>query len=182
MAKIISWLQSKLQKDFGVLVSLIIHSHFIDFSKLKKSAAKCFLVILMAASTVACSYFILPDAQIKLVPDAMPTDYRKIVSRGVPEKMTRDAQVSELRKTSGGAQPGDWMACVKSNTSPNTGFFAVFIEDGKVKDFRRSIGIDQCESAMYSPLPPAPHSTQETNPPRKRNKVDSTSRPPNSAN
>ena len=54
-------------------------------------------------------------------------------------------------------------------TNPYTGFFAVFIADEKVKDFRRSIGIDQCESAMYSLLP-SPPAVQENNKPGKRKK------------
>ena len=83
--------------------------------------------------------------------------------------MTKGAQVSELRKTSG-PQPGDWMACVKSNTNPYIGFFAVFIADEKVKDFRRSIGIDQCESAAYSLLPSPPPPVQENNKSGKRKK------------
>jgi hypothetical protein len=55
------------------------------------------------------------------------------------------------------AQPGDWFACLKSDNKSNNGLFAVFIENGKVVDFRHSVGIDYCESAVYSPLaPPAP--------------------------
>jgi len=82
--------------------------------------------------------------------------------------MTAAAQVSELQKTIGG-QSGDWFACVKSDTTPYVGFFAVFIENGKVVDFRRSVAIDQCESATYSPL--APTVVQEKKMPPKRKKA-----------
>ncbi len=82
--------------------------------------------------------------------------------------MTNGAQVSELRKTIGGGQSGDWIACVKSDTNLFIGFFAVFIESEKVVDFRRAVGIDRCEAAIYSPLPPPV--VQKKTPP-KRNKV-----------
>ena len=169
-------LQSRQLNGFEVLVSLNTPFHSVHFSKLNKSVKKCFLVVLIAALTAACSSISRTAA-----PVATPIEYYKIVSQGAPAPMTKGAQISELRKTSG-AQSGDWMACVKSDTTPYIGFFAVFIEDGKVKDFRRSIGIDQCESAMYSLLPSPPPPVQKKNKPGKRNKVDSTLRPSNSAN
>jgi hypothetical protein len=140
----------------------------IYFSKLNSSAKKRFLAILIATLTAACSA-ILPNEQNTAALIATPDDYRKIISEGTPAPMAKGAQVSELRKTSG-PQLGDWMACVKSDTTPYIGFFAVFIEDRKVKDFRRSIGIDRCEFAMYSPLPPATPPAQEKDKPRKHKK------------
>jgi hypothetical protein len=180
VTEIIRRLQIKLLKDFVVSVRLITLFRYVDSLKLNGSAKKCLLAILMATLTAACSSLLF-KGEVTPAPIAMPTDYRMIVSKGAPAQMTKKAEVSELRESSG-AQFGDWMTCVKSDTSPYIGFFAVFIQDGKVKGFRRSIGIDQCESAMYSPLPPAAFSTQETNESRKRNKVDSSSRPSKSAN
>jgi hypothetical protein len=155
-------------------------AYHVDLSTQNRSAKNCFLIILIATLTTACSS-IISGTQIAAEPTAAPSDYRGIIREGVPAPMTKRAQVSELHKTSGG-QPGDWMACIKSDTIPYVGFFAVFIEYGKVKDFRRSIGIDQCESAMYSPLPPAAPPAQEKDKPRKHNKIDSTLRPSHSAN
>jgi hypothetical protein len=97
-----------------------------------------------------------------------PADYRKIIGAGVPAPMMNGAQVSELRKTVGGGQSGDWIACVKSDAKPYIGFFAVFIENEKVVDSRRAVGIDRCEAAIYSPLPPPV--VQKKTPP-KRNKI-----------
>ena len=133
------------------------------------------LVVLLAALTSACSG-VLPSTQLTtastpppVAPLATPpADYRKIIRAGVPAPMTNGAQVSELRKTIGGGQSGDWIACVKSDTKPFIGFFAVFIENEKVVDFRRAVGIDRCEAAIYSPLPPPV--VQKKTPP-KRNKV-----------
>jgi hypothetical protein len=133
------------------------------------------LVVLFAALTSACSG-ILPSTQLTTAstpPPAAPlatppADYRKIIRAGVPAPMTNGAQVSELRKTIGGGQSGDWIACVKSDAKPYIGFFAVFIENEKVVDFRRAVGIDRCEAAIYSPLPP-PVVQKKT--PAKRHKI-----------
>jgi hypothetical protein len=142
-----------------------------------------FLFIMFAALTAACSS-ILPDgtAQIAAAPVGPPADYRKLIRTGVPNTLTNGAQVSELRKTVG-PEPGDWMACLKSEikqsdtkqgettpaeTKANIAFIAVFIEGETVKDFRRSVVIDQCESAEYAPLnPPIPPATVKK-PPLKR--------------
>jgi hypothetical protein len=122
---------------------------------------------LLAALTSACSG-VLPSRQLATASTTPPADYGKIIRAGVPAPMTNGAQASELRKTIGGGQSGDWIACVKSDTKPYIGFFAVFIENEKVVDFRRAVGIDRCEAAIYSPLPP-PVVQKKTSP--KRNKI-----------
>jgi hypothetical protein len=140
-----------------------------------RSAKKRRAAILLAALTSACSG-VLPSTQLttaSTTPPATPlatppADYRKIIGAGVPAPMMNGAQVSELRKTVGGGQSGDWIACVKSDAKPYIGFFAVFIENEKVVDFRRAVGIDRCEAAIYSPLPPPV--VQKKTPP-KRNKI-----------
>ncbi|HEY1474449.1 MAG TPA: hypothetical protein VGF53_10230 [Pseudolabrys sp.] len=131
------------------------------------SAGKFFPAILLAALTSACSG-VLSGAQLTTMPATPPADYRKIISTGAPAPMTAGAQVSELRQTSG-SQSGDWFACVKSDTAPYVGFFAVFIENEKVVDFRRSVATDRCEAASYSPL--APPVVQEKKTPPKRKKA-----------
>lgn len=113
------------------------------------------LAILLAGLTAACSGT-LPSTQITSASAVPPDDYRKIISSGIPATIAKQAQVSELQKTVG-AQLGDWVACLKSDNKPNDGLFAIFIENGKIVDFRRSVVTDHCESAIYSPLaPPAP--------------------------
>ena len=179
LADIISGCTAGISKR-RVLVRSMAPFHHVRFLALNRNAKNCFSAILIATLTNACSA-IMGGTQITAEPIAAPPDYRGIIRDGAPAPMTKGAQVSELHKTSGG-QPGDWMACVKSDTIPYVGLFAVFFEYGKVKDFRRSIGIDQCESAMYSPLPPAAPPAQEKDKPRKHNKIDSTLRPSHSAN
>ena len=113
------------------------------------------LAISLAGLTAACSAT-LPSTQITSASAVPPDNYRKIISSGIPAIIAKQAQVSELQKTQG-AQLGDWVACLKSDNKPNDGLFAVFIENGKIVDFRRSVVTDHCESAIYSPLaPPAP--------------------------
>ena len=113
------------------------------------------LAILLAGVTAACSAT-LPSTQLTPASAVPPADYRKIISTGVPATIAKEAQVSELQRTKQ-TQAGDWFACLKSDNKPNDGLFAVFIENGKIVDFRRSVSIDHCESAVYSPLaPPAP--------------------------
>ena len=112
-------------------------------------------VISLAGLTAACSGT-LPSTQLTPASAVPPADYRKIIGTGIPATIAKGAQVSELQKTDG-AQLGDWVACLKSDNKPNDGLFAVFIENGKIVDFRRSVVTDHCESAIYSPLaPPAP--------------------------
>ena len=113
------------------------------------------LAILLAGLTAACSAT-LPSTELTSASAVPPADYRKIIVTGIPATIAKGAQVSELQKTAG-AQLGDWVACLKSDNKPNDGLFAVFIENGKIVDFRRSVVTDHCESAVYSPLaPPAP--------------------------
>src|ERR1017187_2409503 len=132
------------------------------------------LAILLVGVTAACSAT-LPSTQLTPASAVPPADYRKIISTGVPATIAKEAQVSELQRTKQ-TQPGDWFACLKSDNKPNDGLFAVFIENGKVVDFRRSVGIDHCESATYSPLtPPVPPAKEKTTRP-KRKQVQPTSK------
>ena len=126
------------------------------------------LAILLAGLTAACSGT-LPSTELTPASAVPPADYRKIIGTGIPATIAKGAQVSELQKTAG-AQLGDWVACLKSDNKPNDGLFAVFIENGKIVDFRRSVVTDHCKSAVYSPLaPPAPPvKVKKIQPKRKR--------------
>jgi hypothetical protein len=120
------------------------------------------LVLVIAAHVAACSSAALDTvAQVASTPAGPPADYRSLIRTGVPATLTAEAEVSELRKTVG-PEPGEWIACLKSAKKAATGakekptFVAVFFEGGKVTDYRQAVLIDRCESAAYSPLPPAP--------------------------
>ena len=125
------------------------------------------LAILLAGLTAACSGT-LPSTELTPASAVPPADYRKIIGTGIPATIAKGAQVSELQKTDG-AQLGDWVACLKSDNKPNDGLFAVFIENGKIVDFRRSVVTDHCKSAVYSPLaPPAPPAKGKRTPPKSK--------------
>ena len=120
-------------------------------------ALTAFLAFLPAALLAACSTT-LPDN----APAWPPADYRKIIRDSIPDELAKGAQVSEPRKTIA-PQLYDWVLCLKSDTKPNPSFFAVFFEGEKIKHLRRSVQIDQCELADYSPLmPPVPPPAKKT--------------------
>jgi hypothetical protein len=124
-------------------------------------ALTAFLAFLPAALIAACAST-LPDN----APAWPPADYRKIIrdSGEIPNGLKKEAQVSEPRKTVA-PQLYDWVVCLKSDTKPTPSFFAVFFEGEKIRLARRSVQIDQCEMADYSPLtPPVP-------PPAKKTKI-----------
>lgn len=124
-------------------------------------ALTAFLAFLPAALIAACAST-LPDN----APAWPPADYRKIIrdSGEIPNELKKEAQVSEPRKTVA-PQLYDWVVCLKSDTKPTPSFFAVFFEGEKIQLVRRSVQIDQCEMADYSPLtPPVP-------PPAKKTKI-----------
>ena len=124
-----------------------------------------FLALLAPALIAACSST-LPDN----APAWPPADYRKIIrdskeeipdKKEIPDEFSKGVQVSEPRKTIA-PQLYDWVVCLKSDTKPATSFFAVFFEGETIRLVRRSVQIDQCEIADYSPLtPPAPPSVRK---------------------
>ena len=136
-----------------------------------------FLALLAPALIAACSST-LPDN----APAWPPADYRKIIrdsadyraiirdsagyrkiirdskeeipdKKEIPDEFSKGVQVSEPRKTIA-PQLYDWVVCLKSDTKPATSFFAVFFEGETIRLVRRSVQIDQCEIADYSPLTP----------------------------
>jgi hypothetical protein len=124
-------------------------------------------IILLTGATAACSAT-LSSTQLTPASAAPPANDRKIISSGIPAAIAKQAQVSDLQKTVG-AQLGDWGACLKSDSKPNDGLFAVFIENGKIVGFRRSVVTDHCESAIYSPLaPPAPPVKENSMDPKRK--------------
>ena len=127
-------------------------------------------VILLTGATAACSAT-LPSTQLTSASAVPPADYRKIISSGIPTAIAKQAQVSELQRTVG-AQLGDWVACLKSDSKPNDGLFAAFIENGNIVDFRRSVVTDHCDSAIYSPLaPPTPPAKEKKKLPKRKQAI-----------
>ena len=127
-------------------------------------ALTAFPAFLPAALIAACAST-LPDN----APAWPPADYRKIIrdSGEIPNELKKEAQVSEPRKTVA-PQLYDWVVCLKSDTKPTPSFFAVFFEGEKIQLVRRSVQIDQCEMADYSPLtPPVPPPAKKTQTKRK---------------
>src|SRR6516225_3091455 len=134
-----------------------------------------FLALLPPALIAACSSTLPDDA-----PAWPPADYRKIIrdsagyrkiirdskeeipdKKEIPDEFSKGVQVSEPRKTIA-PQLYDWVVCLKSDTKPATSFFAVFFEGETIRLVRRSVQIDQCEIADYSPLtPPVPPSVRK---------------------
>ena len=118
------------------------------------------LATLSAALIAGCSST-LPDNP----PAWPPADYRKIIrdsKEDIPDELSKGAQVSEPRKTIA-PQIYDWVVCLKSDTKPAPSFFAVFFDGEQIKLVRRSVQIDQCEIASYSPLTsPVPPPAQKT--------------------
>jgi hypothetical protein len=125
-------------------------------------ALTAFLAFLPAALIAACSST-LPENNAPVWP---PADYRKIIrdSGEIPDELKKEAQVSEPRKTVA-PQLYDWVVCLKPDTKPTPSFFAVFFEGEKIQLVRRSVQIDQCEMADYSPL------TQPVPPPAKKTQI-----------
>ena len=100
--------QRKFLKDFGAVVCRLTSFHHVGFSAPNCSTKSFLPAILIAASTAACAA-ITSDAQIS-ARIAAPADYRKIISEGTPAPMTKGAQVSDLRKTSGRNPATGWRA------------------------------------------------------------------------
>jgi hypothetical protein len=71
-------------------------------------------------------------------------------------KLPGNPQVSALREASG-PQPGDWIACVKSDAPDQTARYAIFFRNNEVVASRRAVIIDKCGGDDYrqveSPLP-----------------------------
>ena len=142
-------------------------------------ALTIFLAILLAALTAACFGSLPDDAQITAAPTWPPANYRKIIRNSkIPDTLINGAQVSELRKAVA-PQSGDWVACLKFDMKPDIGFFAVFIKGQEIIDFRRSVQIDQCEFADYSPLTPLapPSPTKKTQLKRQKDNTKSIASP-----
>src|ERR1039458_6665248 len=95
-----------------------------------------------------------PEVQSQI--NVLPQKYRQMAADTLPGVLKgvslAGAEISEL-SLSIGSQFGDSTACVKTNTSGKTEYFAVFYMDGKYLTERRAVMTDNCEVGVYSPLP-----------------------------
>jgi hypothetical protein len=121
-----------------------------------------FLIILSAASLAACSSG--PDLPpLDHSPPVMPTMEEAIaVAHGAAsaEKLVDPIEFSEARQAKS-LGPGDYMLCIRGSRSPaDPGrTYAAFFADGKFRDSRPSVILDECETQTYSPLPAATGAT-----------------------
>jgi uncharacterized protein YceK len=95
-----------------------------------------------------------PEVQSQI--NVLPQKYRQMAADTLPGVLKGvslvGAEISELGRSIG-SQFGDSAACVKTNTSGKTEYFAVFYMDGKYFTERRAVMTDNCEAGVYSPLP-----------------------------
>lgn len=92
--------------------------------------------------------------------DDTPESYYKFLVANHPTTKTLRSearmaplQVSGLRQAVA-PQPGDWMTCLRAwNLGKGETFYAVFIRNREIIEFRSGIGIDRCEGEQFSPLP-----------------------------
>ena len=91
-------------------------------------------------------------------PDPRPEpDYKAIVASDVARRfaaapLLRPNEIAGLRRSTP-AQPGDWVVCVKGVENNEPAFYAAFIQDHKVVDFRQSVLIDGCIQEHFERLP-----------------------------
>lgn len=101
-----------------------------------------------------------------------PSDYQRVIADNVPgqfkdKSLLAGAQVSPLRAAVA-PQRGDWMACLKMGGGGEPAFYAVLIQDGKILELRRAVGIDRCEAESYAPLSPPPPLKPPAPPPKQK--------------
>jgi len=130
-----------------------------DRGSLVRSAVaslRAYLSLLAAVTVGGCSstFFFLPDAPPSVEPS--PADYQAWVAKDLGNLKDRSSmgpfEISPLRSTRL-AQPGDWIACVRTTIQERPTYFAVFIREGRVVERRQAVVIDQCAQEEFQPLP-----------------------------
>jgi len=94
------------------------------------------------------------------VQQSAPPDYRQLAADSISASFPITGAFFSDIKAAIAPQPADWFACVKLSDGK---YFSVFYADGKVSEFRRAVGVDQCEEAQgYAPMPaPKPPNTKK---------------------
>ncbi|MFL6931898.1 MAG: hypothetical protein ACJ8FK_18460 [Xanthobacteraceae bacterium] len=85
-----------------------------------------------------------------------PADYQTLVAKNLVGLKDRafagPFEISALRRTRL-AQPGDWMACVRTTVQERPTYLAFFMREGRVLDWRLAVLIDECTHEQFQPLP-----------------------------
>jgi hypothetical protein len=111
-------------------------------------------IVLALCTSAGAQYSVPPPG-----PTPLPANYRQMAAFALNDTL-RDkiaagfAEGSQPR-ASAAPQPGEWVMCVRSAADGPPLYFVLFFSDGKVETVRRAVAIDRCQTASYSPLPPA---------------------------
>jgi hypothetical protein len=102
----------------------------------------------------ACTSLLSPDAPAES--EAAAPDYQALVAKdlaGLKDRASMGAfEISPLRRTRL-AQPGDWMACVRTTIQERPTYLAFFMREGRILDRRLAVLIDECGQEQFHPLP-----------------------------
>jgi hypothetical protein len=102
----------------------------------------------------ACTSVLSPDVPAES--EAGPADYQTLVAKNLAGLKDRafagPFEISALRRTRL-AQPGDWMACVRTTVQERPTYLAFFMREGRVLEQRIAVLIDECAQEQFRPLP-----------------------------
>jgi hypothetical protein len=89
-------------------------------------------------------------------PEMAPPNHRRIVADNIKvifpaQTSLGDVEISGVRAVDHLKGPA-WVTCLKVVVRGTPQHYAVFIQDGKVIDWRGGIVIDQCHKETYTPL------------------------------
>jgi hypothetical protein len=122
-------------------------------------AARAFILAL-AATLGGCSGSELVQNWTSSGPglavDQPQPDYRRVVTENLKlifpkQESLGDLEISGVRLVDHLKGPA-WITCLKLDAHGKPQIYAVFIQDGKVIDWRAGVVIDQCHKETFSPL------------------------------
>jgi hypothetical protein len=120
-----------------------------------------FIIVLVGLAVGSCAIDTPFD------PGPQPRNYRQIIADKLPTLGVepRSAEISQTITPAVGAQPGNWVTCLKGFALGKIRFRLVSFTPNEKRDesgstifdldSRWSVGTDRCEEAVYGPLPPA---------------------------
>jgi hypothetical protein len=114
-----------------------------------------------ATAVVFASAWVCGCSTQQFSPEAsnrMLIDYETIIAQAAPRTILRsqgkEIDIAKARPTIL-SEPGDWVVClrVKGKDKEKVVYYAVFLAEAKVEDWRPAVAIDHCERQGYHPLP-----------------------------
>ena len=118
---------------------------------------KCTLFGQIVLSFAGCSVL---DLSLSSHPDAdqaahLAPAYRRIIATQIekvvgPPGQAGVMQISGIRRVQSLTGPA-WLVCLKINAYAQPRYYAVFIEEERIKDSHMAVAIDQCEQQAYDP-------------------------------